>query len=373
MSDLRCRPRYGGVAIVFAAGLAFGLTPTFAKSVRELIAEGNQAYHGESYDDALDAYDKASVDAPESPQIYFNKGAVHYRKGDYPKARELFEQASLKTKDLSLEARAQYNLGNCAFREGERQRDSDLKKSMDQLKSAVLHYQRALELDPELKDAAHNIEIARLIMKQILDEIKKKEEEEKKKQEQQQQLAKKLEELIQRQEKLTKDTKALQDKVKKIDPAELQKGAEGLADEQGTVREETGKLAEQMTPPPTQSNQPNQPNQPDSPLPQIKEHLERATGAQDGAEKDLRKKQLASAQGFEKRALEEMKKALEAMRGDDQQQNQEGEQQQQQEPQQQAAAPRDETAHDILDEEKENRKRRQPPRAGGYRPVDKDW
>jgi len=160
-----------------AIQVAFIITGSaLAASSRDLVAKGNSEYGKGNYDEALAAYDKASLEAPESPKLYFNKGAAHYMKGDYVKAGEMFEQAALKAKNLSLEARSQYNLGNCAFRESERQRDSDLQKSLKALEKCISHYQKAVRLDPTLKDAAHNIEIARLTMKQILDEIKKQQE-----------------------------------------------------------------------------------------------------------------------------------------------------------------------------------------------------
>ena len=142
-------------------------------SPTSLIDKGNRAFQQGSYDEALIAYEAASIEAPESPHIYFNKGTIFYMQGDYQKATDMFEQAALKTKDLAFEARAQFNLGNCAFRESLRQRDSDLKKSVEQLERSIYYYKKAFELDPELQDAAHNIEVARLIMKQLLDEVKK--------------------------------------------------------------------------------------------------------------------------------------------------------------------------------------------------------
>ena len=95
----------------------------------------------------------------------------------------MFETAALKSKDLQLEARCCYNLGNTLFRQAQRQMDSDLKKALTAYQDAVKHYRDALKRDSDLRDAAHNIEITRLIIKDILDKIKKKEEEQKKQQE----------------------------------------------------------------------------------------------------------------------------------------------------------------------------------------------
>jgi len=86
----------------------------------------------------------------------------------------------LKSQDTKLEAKCNYNLGNCAFRECERQKDSDLKKSVEACKQAIGFYKNALRLNPEMAEAARNLEVARLTMKAMLDEIKNREEAEKK-------------------------------------------------------------------------------------------------------------------------------------------------------------------------------------------------
>ena len=39
------------------------------------------------------------------------------------KAVEAFQDAAVKSRDTALEARSRFSLGNCAFREAERQRD----------------------------------------------------------------------------------------------------------------------------------------------------------------------------------------------------------------------------------------------------------
>ena len=153
-----------------------------AASSADLVEQGNKEFARGKLDAALKLYDKANVDAPESAEIYFNKGAAYFRKGDLAKAREMFDRAALKTKDLSLEARGQYNLGNCAYQEAMKQKDSDLKKCLQQMTTAITHFQKALKLAPGLKDAAYNIEITRLKMKDIMDRIKQQEEQAKRKQ-----------------------------------------------------------------------------------------------------------------------------------------------------------------------------------------------
>ncbi len=151
---------------VLAAGTAL------ADSPRGLVSKGNRQYGKKAFGEALEYYDKASVKAPESPIVALNKGAAFYQQGDYEKAREQFKEAASKTKSLPFEAKAWYNLGNVAFREGERQEDSDLQKALASLEESVRSYVTALEKDPELEEAAENLETARLKIKDLLDKIK---------------------------------------------------------------------------------------------------------------------------------------------------------------------------------------------------------
>jgi Ca-activated chloride channel family protein len=151
-------------------------TAAHAASTAELVSKGNSLYLVGKYDEALSAYEEASVKAPESPQLYFNKGAAYYRKENFDKAKEAFENAALKTKDVNLEAMARFNLGNCSFSQAQRQKDSDLNEMLEACQTAIRHYQEALTLDPGLKEAAENIEVVRLVMKNIMDEINKRKE-----------------------------------------------------------------------------------------------------------------------------------------------------------------------------------------------------
>jgi Ca-activated chloride channel homolog len=368
-----------------------------AESVRDIVQRGLDAYHAENYTAALDAYEEALVSAPESAEIPFNQGAVHYRLENYEEAKKAFEDAAVRTKDLALEARAQYNLGNCAFREGERQRDSDLKKALEHFEASVRHYQRALELDPELPGAAENIEVTRLTIKILLDEIKKQQEEQQK----QQEAREALEQLIERQE-------ALRDQSTQSPPAAQ---CAGLSQEQGLVRDETSALAQQMLAPPADPNTP-------SPMAGAGQLLEQAVPPQTTAEGLLQAAQPENALPAQEEALEHMKAALDSMKqeeqedgekqeqqdqqqqeqeqgeeekegqeeqsgegeGDEEKEEQEQEQEQEQEGQEgeseESEAPQpgtvlNETPEDILEEEENREDMRRMP--GGQGRVDKDW
>jgi Ca-activated chloride channel family protein len=161
------------ILIMLFGASAAGAPGAFADSPGGLVSKGNRQYSKKDYAKALELYSRASVKAPESPIVAFNKGDAFYKKGDLEKAREQFQQAASKTKNLPFESKAWYNLGNCAFTEGVRQEDSDLQKALGSLEECVKFYGTALEKDPENKEAAENLEIARLKIKDLLDKLQK--------------------------------------------------------------------------------------------------------------------------------------------------------------------------------------------------------
>ncbi|MGD9158070.1 MAG: tetratricopeptide repeat protein [Desulfobacteraceae bacterium] len=356
----------------------------FADSTASLIDRGNKSWIAGDYDAALKDYDEAAVDNPESPYIYFNKGAAFYKKGDYSAAIEEFEKAALKSKDPETESKSRFNLGNCAFREAERQMDSDLKKSLDFCQKSILHYQDALKLDPELTYAAENIEIVRLYMKNILDEIKKQEEEAKEREKQAKQNAEELQKLIKRQENALEKNRKISGS--QINQDEKNKKLDQLADEQKKITDDTQKLVDKIK---NQSAQQNQEKENPSLT-----HLNNAVKEQEAAEGNLRNSAASIAEKNQENAVKELKDALTPPEQDknkqqgsqqnkDQQEQQGQEEQQKQEASQDPNQPQNEEqaemqeasedAQDILNEEKENQKQRRMIEPFGYRDVEKDW
>ena len=238
------------IAAAAAAAITFAALPAFADSPRGLVSKGNRQYNRKAFGEALGYYDKASVKSPESPIVAFNRGAALYKQGDYEKAREHFKDAAAKTKSLPFEARAWYNLGNVAFREGERQEDSDLRKALASLEESVRHYVTALEKDPDLDEAAENLEIARLKIKDLLDKIQKQQQQGGDQSQQQQQQQQEGEEQQQgegeRQEGEERQEGA-EDREEKRSPEEQQKEDEQAAPEKPKEKPlESDKTARQI-------------------------------------------------------------------------------------------------------------------------------
>lgn len=351
-------------------------TPVLADSPAKLIDRGNRSYTGEEYDTAIEYYEKASVGAPESPIIAFNTGNAYYRKEEYATARERYRDAALKAKDLSLEAKAWYNTGNCAFREGERQVDGDMEKALEFFQESVQLYTTALEKDPELGEAKHNIEVARLIIKDLLDRIQKQQEQMQQQQQRLEAVVDSLRALIRRQEEAAAASAGLDRSNEKdskswaADLGKVQQQQEGIADGTTAVQDSLHVFFPDTIPVPVEK---------------ALSHLDSSLVDQNGALERLAERSPGRAVDDQEASVDQLEKALDALTEDQdgsegQQPPQEGTQQQQQQQEQQQEQPqeegqqekRNETAQGILDEEKENREKRQGA-AQSYRAVDRDW
>ncbi len=142
-------------------------------AVRDAVRQGNALYADGAFAEAIEQYDQALAENPKASEARFNKATCYYRLDDLAKAVELYKQVAVESRDMELVARARYNLGNSHFRMGARQRDADLQKAVDELKTAISHWRTVLDIEPENEKAAKNIEVARLMIKDILDQLNK--------------------------------------------------------------------------------------------------------------------------------------------------------------------------------------------------------
>ncbi len=175
-------------ALALGAGLVL-LTGSIAlaqdEDARSMVSRANRLFAEGEFVAALEAYREAEVTLPESPELAYNQGVAHYKLGDYSQARDAFNRALL-TRDLGLEAKIKFNLGDVAYASA-LEKQADLQEAIDLLKTAVGHYRDALELDPEDQDAKANIQMAQLLFKDLLDKLKQQQEQQQQDQDQQQQ------------------------------------------------------------------------------------------------------------------------------------------------------------------------------------------
>jgi len=144
----------------------------FADTARDSTSQGNKLYEQGNFNEAINKYDEALVEAPEALEPKFNKANSYYKLDDLGKAIDLYRQVAAESKDMDLVARSKYNLGNSYFQQGSKQRDSNLQKAIEDLETAIGSWRDVLDIEPENEKAAKNIEVARLIIKDILDQLK---------------------------------------------------------------------------------------------------------------------------------------------------------------------------------------------------------
>jgi hypothetical protein len=150
-----------------------------AESARETLQQGNRLFGDSKYTEAVNKYDEALVEQPQALEPKFNKANGYYRMDDLSQAMDLYREVAAGSKDMPLVAKAKYNLGNCFFQRGSKQRDSDLQKALDDMKTSITYWRQVLDIDPKNEKAAKNIEVARLTIKDIMDQLKKQQEQQK--------------------------------------------------------------------------------------------------------------------------------------------------------------------------------------------------
>lgn len=405
---------------VFVAPLCAG-----AESAGSLVTSGNDLYGAGEYDKALEAYEKALAEQPDAGEIFFDKGNAFFKKGEFDKARDAYQSAALKTKDLSLEASAHYNLGNAIFAEGQKQLEADPQKALSQWGQSIHHYQEALRIDPRLKEAAQNIEVVRLTMKDLADRVRKAEEAAREQQRRSEEVRKELDQVLGEQESEIKENEALQQEAAQNPGESNDDAAQKLASDQEGTREKTGEVADKLREmgAKQQGQQAQQQSEPSAQT--VQENLEKAREAQRSASEKLENRELGEAQKDQEEAAKYLRAALDASKRSDSEKGESPDQKagdrggeekpEDQEPQQgtpqdqagdgkedgaktpqqqqsgdekskagnkekgdkghdlKAGAVFSESPENILREEKDNRLQLHRAPQGGVKPVDKDW
>ena len=154
----------------------------FAESSAGIVKNANKLYKNKKYDNSLKEYNEALTKSPDSSIINFNIGAAQYKKGDYEKAISSFTKA-LTSENRKLEAKVNYNIGNCKYKQAALKENTDLASAVSLLRDSLDYYKRAIELDEGGKDAKFNHEFVEKKLKVLLDKQKqqqKKKQDEKK-------------------------------------------------------------------------------------------------------------------------------------------------------------------------------------------------
>ena len=174
----------GALVVLVLAALALAVT-----SAADRLAEGNDLFSAGSFDQARDAYQEALVDLPDSAIVYYNLGNVAHELGEHDEAETYFQDALRSLRgEAGLERKVLYNLGNTLFRRGMETAEAEPEQALEILENAAGYYLEVIEKQRDAEsrsgeradddlDAAYNLEVVRIRIKEILDRLNQEEEE----------------------------------------------------------------------------------------------------------------------------------------------------------------------------------------------------
>jgi Ca-activated chloride channel family protein len=363
--------RFKSIVVIFL--VLVNSQAVLAGSIQRVVHQGNKLYDEGHFNEAIKEYDQVLIDQPQSLEPKFNKANCYFQLDDLAEAINLYNEVAAGSKDMKLVAKAKYNLGNCYFQRGTKQKDSNLQKALEDLQTSIVCWRGALEINSENKNAAKNIEVARLIIKDIIDQLNKQKEQQQQQAEKQKQLQEQLKEIVEKQKALANQTRQIKNQEEKgqIDQQQATDNYQKQANEQSQLKKETEKASQQLQQQDSNTPQPMR-------MQQAAEELGRAMDKQSDAETKLKSSDGASAKQSQDKAIEHIENALKALSGENQQNQKQEQTEQSQEPnqpaeEQQAAFAPDTTAQEILDKEQREKKQRQILQRADYQSVEKDW
>ncbi len=133
-------------------------------------APGIEAYKDGKFEEAYGQFQGTLQAHPQNPAIdrlNFDAGTAAYKLKDYNKAMQSFSQALL-SKDIQLQEKTHYNLGNTLYEQGESEKTDD--KKLANWTNAIQHFDETIKIDPQNKQAQENREF----VKRKIEELKNK-------------------------------------------------------------------------------------------------------------------------------------------------------------------------------------------------------
>jgi Ca-activated chloride channel homolog len=129
--------------------------------VREAVAVAGCALLGAV------AVTPSSVHAQDTKPVQsYNQASTQYRAGKFGAAEQSY-RAALATRDLTLQERAYYDLGNAQYRQGQALAAKVPQLTQDKYKSAIASYESALALNKDDADAKYNRDFVRRKLQEL--------------------------------------------------------------------------------------------------------------------------------------------------------------------------------------------------------------
>jgi Ca-activated chloride channel homolog len=166
MTGNKRNKRVLAAAIVALVIMAFGHGASWADALSRKNTKANKFYKEEKYDEAAKKYLDAQLESPESRELAYNLGNANYKMKKYDKAVEYYQKA-MQTKNPGFEEQVAYNMGNALFKIGEFEAGQGKQEGLQKMEQAITSYKRALDLNPNDKDAKYNLEYVRRKLKEM--------------------------------------------------------------------------------------------------------------------------------------------------------------------------------------------------------------
>ena len=173
---------------------------------------GLEYYQNQEYEEAKDYYETIILERGDNAQAHFGHGASSFQQGDMEVAKQGFQE-SLKSSDSDLRSKAYYNLGNTFYKN-------------NKTEEALSFYRKALELNPNDKEAIFNYEYLKYQKKPPEEDNKqqeKKEEEQEKKEEEQEKKEEEQEKKEEEQEKKEEEQEKKEEEQEKKEASNEEK------------------------------------------------------------------------------------------------------------------------------------------------------
>ncbi|MEY4513596.1 MAG: hypothetical protein RLZZ450_5718, partial [Pseudomonadota bacterium] len=176
------------LAGLFALAVCLHARPAYAwewfRSESSAVERGNEHLAKGQHEEALKAYDEAARELPNDPAVQLDRGLALQSLGKLGEAREAFRRAGSAAAPKEIRGPALYDLGLAFMQEADMAgKAEDLDGAKKLLEESVDAFRGSLRAQPNNKDAAWNLELAkrRLVDTQKKQEEKKKQDEENKK------------------------------------------------------------------------------------------------------------------------------------------------------------------------------------------------
>ncbi len=167
--------------ITLAAFFMLSFAGNWADFLRSKPEQAQNAYRKGDYKKALELYQDAATRNPDSDTLAYNLGNAQYSLGQYKEAAGQYARIVEKNKP-ALSGQALYNMGNSLFQMGKAGGDQKM------LEQALEAYRTSIRQNPADEDSKYNYELtSRLIQKQQQQQQQQNQDQQKKQEEKKQQ------------------------------------------------------------------------------------------------------------------------------------------------------------------------------------------